>query len=53
MLVHAIKKKTDKIPEESLKLCLKRKAQVEKYSQMEKLVGGHKTTRRGDLGRPQ
>jgi phage-related protein len=37
VLVHAIKKKTDKIPEEDLKLCLKRKNQVEDYSRLEKL----------------
>ena len=37
VLVHAIRKKTDKIPEKDLKLCLKRKARVEEYSKIEKL----------------
>lgn len=37
VLVHAIKKKTDKIPDEDLKLCIKRKSQVEEYKQIQKL----------------
>lgn len=37
VLVHAIKKKADKIPIEDLKLCKKRKVQVEKHKRIEKL----------------
>ncbi len=37
VLVHAMRKKTDKIPEEDLRLCLKRKAQVEEYAKLEKI----------------
>jgi len=44
VLVHAIKKKTEKIPENDLKLCLKRKNQIETgYGYIEKLEW------RGDL----
>lgn len=37
VLVHAIKKKTDKIPDEDRMVCLRRKAQVEEYCKLEKL----------------
>lgn len=37
VLLHAIRKKADKIPEKDLKLCVKRKAQVEECSNIEKL----------------
>lgn len=37
VLIHAIRKKTDKIPEGDLKLCLKRKLQVEELHRLEKL----------------
>jgi len=37
VLVHAIKKKTDKIPEGDLRLCVKRKDQVEALRRIEKL----------------
>jgi len=38
VLVHAIKKKTDKVPENDLCLCINRKAQVEKYKNIEKIA---------------
>lgn len=37
VLVHAIMKKTDKIPEGDLRLCIKRKALVEEHKQIEKI----------------
>lgn len=37
VLLHAIRKKTDKIPEKDLKLCIKRKTQVEELQEIEKL----------------
>lgn len=37
VLLHAIKKKTNKIPKNCLNLCVKRKNEVEKYSKIEKL----------------
>ena len=37
VLVHATRKKTDKIPQEDLNLCLKRKNMVEKLKNIEKL----------------
>lgn len=41
VLVHAIKKKTDKIPENDRELCLKRKNLIEEgYSQIEKIEFG-------------
>lgn len=36
VLVHAIKKKTDKIPKGDLSLCFKRKCQVEELNRIEK-----------------
>jgi len=38
VLLHAIKKKTTEIPKEDLKLCLKRKSQIEQYRRIENLV---------------
>ena len=40
VLIHAIKKKTKKISQEDLNLCIKRKSKVEKYKQIEKLEIG-------------
>ena len=37
VMVHAMKKKTNKIPEEDLRLCLKRKNQVEEHRRLEKI----------------
>jgi phage-related protein len=37
VLVHAIRKKTGKIPERDLRLCIKRKALVGGYKQIEKI----------------
>ncbi len=37
VLLHAIKKKADRIPERDLELCIKRKAQVEQEIKREKL----------------
>ena len=37
VLIHAIRKKTNKIPQEDLRLCIKRKSKVEEYKQIEKL----------------
>ncbi|MBM3253962.1 MAG: type II toxin-antitoxin system RelE/ParE family toxin [Candidatus Omnitrophica bacterium] len=37
VLVHAIKKRTKKIPREDLKLCIKRKMLIEEHKQIEKL----------------
>jgi len=37
VLVHAIRKKTDKVPEGDLRLCIKRKVQVEEHKQIAKL----------------
>jgi phage-related protein len=37
VLVHAIRKKTDKVPEGDLRLCIKRKTLVEEYKQIEKV----------------
>ena len=37
VLVHAVRKKTKKIPEKDLELCIKRKAQVEGYVRVERL----------------
>jgi len=37
VLLHAIRKKTDKIPKRDLELCIGRKLQVEEYVRMEKL----------------
>ena len=37
VLVHAIRKKTDKIPAGDFSLCLKRKALVEEHKQIEKI----------------
>lgn len=36
ILVHAIKKKTDRIPEGDLRLCINRKTQVEEHCRIEK-----------------
>jgi phage-related protein len=38
VLVHAIRKKTDKIPNRDLELCLKRKSEVEDYVKVEKIT---------------
>jgi phage-related protein len=38
VLLHAIKKKTDKIPEQDLALCIRRKTQVEAYAKVERLT---------------
>lgn len=40
VLVHAIRKKTKKVPNTDLELCKKRKAQVEMGSQIEKVEPG-------------
>jgi len=41
VLIHAIKKKTDKIPESDLNLCVKRKTEVEECKNTEGLeLGG-------------
>jgi len=40
VLVHAIRKKTDKIPRGDFELCIKRKASVEKQANLEKMVEG-------------
>ena len=37
VMVHAIKKKTAEVPEEDMRLCLKRKNQVEEYHRIEKI----------------
>ena len=37
VLLHAIRKKSDKIPEFDLSLCLKRKVLVEEYAKLEKI----------------
>ena len=37
VLVHAIRKKTSKVPEGDLRLCIKRKMQIEANKQIEKL----------------
>jgi phage-related protein len=37
VLLHSIKKKTDKIPQEDLRLCLKRKNQVIQFNRIGKL----------------
>jgi phage-related protein len=37
VLVHAIRKKTDKVPQKDLELCIKRKAFVEESIKIEKL----------------
>ncbi len=37
VLLHAVRKKTDKIPEKDLELCLKRKRAVEELMRIEKL----------------
>jgi phage-related protein len=37
VLVHALRKKTDRIPEGDLNLCVKRKALVEEYRRVEKM----------------
>lgn len=42
ILLHAIKKKTSRIPKPDLDLCIKRKAQVESGKQIEKIeIGGN------------
>ena len=38
VLIHAIRKKTDKIPNRDLELCLKRKRAVEDYAKVEKII---------------
>lgn len=38
VLIHAIKKKTDKIANRDLELCLKRKSEVEDYAEVEKIT---------------
>jgi phage-related protein len=38
VLIHAIRKKTDKIPNRDLELCLKRKSEVEDYAKVEKIT---------------
>jgi len=38
VLIHAIRKKTDKIPSRDLELCLKRKSEVEAYAKVEKIT---------------
>ena len=38
VLVHAIKKKSDRIPEGDLNLCLRRKMQAEAYRRIKKIV---------------
>ena len=40
VLVHAIRKKTDKISRRDFELCLKRKAAVEERAKIEKMVEG-------------
>ena len=37
VLLHAIRKKTDKIPQRDIDLCLKRKKQVEQFKSVEKM----------------
>lgn len=37
ILVHAIKKKTEKIPENDLRVCIKRKLEIEETGHIEKL----------------
>lgn len=37
ILVHAIKKKTEKIPESDLRLCIKRKIEIEEGGHIEKI----------------
>ena len=37
VLIHAIRKKTDKIPKPDLELCIKRKNEIEQYPKIEKL----------------
>jgi phage-related protein len=37
VLIHAIRKKSDKVPEGDLSLCLKRKVLVEQYAKLEKI----------------
>ncbi|MBU0952652.1 MAG: type II toxin-antitoxin system RelE/ParE family toxin [Elusimicrobia bacterium] len=37
VLMHAIKKKTDKIPQEDLSLCIKRKQMVEEHKNIEQI----------------
>ena len=38
VLIHAIRKKTDKIPNRDFELCLKRKSEVEAYAKVEKIT---------------
>jgi len=38
VLIHAIRKKTDKIPSRDLELCLKRKREAEDYAKVEKIT---------------
>jgi len=38
VLIHAIRKKTDKIPSRDFALCLKRKSEVEDYAEIEKIT---------------
>jgi len=37
VLVHAIRKNTDKIPQKDLDMCIKRKILVEEYAKIEKI----------------
>lgn len=38
VLIHAIRKKADKIPMHDIDLCLKRKSEVESYLKVEKII---------------